>query len=224
MNTSLSGRLPMLEKACSGALRAFEQFAVLQAYPAGTMLAYEGDNCPNFFIVLSGRIRVYKIGENGREITLYYVRPNESCVLTAFCILSRTNIPAFAVAEEDLEIVAAPSIEFRNWIDKFAVWREYTFQNLSHKLNEILNTIEKITFQRVDVRVASYLLNSLPGNGNTVAITHEKLARELGTSRVVVSRILEEFKREGVLRQGRGKITVSNIEALRRLTRKTLPG
>lgn len=220
--SEIAKRIPMLAQASERELEAFEQFAVLKTFTAGEQLAFEGDNCPYFFVVLKGRLRVYKIGESGREITLYYVDPFESCVLTAFCIMSQTPLPAHAVAEEALEMVVVPSGEFRKWIDRFPVWRDHTFNILSRRLGEIMSTIEKVAFQRVDERVAAFLVRSRPSSREVLAITHEKLARELGTTRVGVSRVLEEFEKAGWVSLSRGKIQIRDRRALQQKAKNSL--
>ena len=220
--TEIAKRIPLLAEASERELEAFEQFAVLKTFAAGEQLAFEGDSCPYFFVVLKGRMRVYKIGESGREITLYYVDPFESCVLTAFCILSQTPLPAYAVAEETLEMVVIPSGEFRKWIDRFPVWRDHTFNILSRRLGEIMTTIEKVAFLRVDERVAVFLIQALPPSRDVLAITHDKLARELGTTRVGVSRVLEEFEKNGWVSLSRGKIHIRDRHALQQKAKNTL--
>ncbi|RMH85657.1 MAG: Crp/Fnr family transcriptional regulator [Calditrichaeota bacterium] len=214
MAAEIARRIPLLRAAPEKAVEEFDQYAVIQRIPAGQMVALEGDACQNFFTVLRGDLRVYKIGENGREVTLYHVREHESCILTIFCILSHNQFPAFAVAETDLEIALIQAPIFRSWVERFDVWRNHTFETLSQRLSDILRMLDQIAFQRVDVRVANYLLGAVGEHSSRIRITHEHLASELGTSRVVVSRILKDFEREGLVELRRGTILIKDREGL----------
>ena len=216
-------RLPFLKDASQKEIDAFEKYAIFKQIKAGEMLSYEGDACSYFLIVLSGNIRVYKAGLNEREITLYRVNPYESCILTAFCILSQTSFPAFAEAETDSEVILIASPIFREWIDRFDIWRKFTFINLSIRLNEILQTIDKMAFQRIDARVADFLLRSMQRGDNKIKITHQQLAREVGSSRVVISRTLETFAQHKIVELGRGVIYIKNEKRLHRIANKFDP-
>ncbi len=207
-------QLPMLKNTNSQVREAYEEHSIIQKYKAGEILSFEGQECAYFFVVLSGDIRVYKLGENGREVSLYHIRSNQSCILTAFSILTQTDFPAYAVAEEDVEMVLIPAPIFREWVDHFAIWKEHLFNTLSLRVTEILDTLDRVAFQRVDARIAQFLVNTVNGNGNMIEMTHENMARELGTSRVVVSRILENFERRDWISLSRAKVTVLNKKAL----------
>ncbi len=220
MAESLIERLPFLKNATQKEIEEFERYAILKKFKAGEMLSYEGDSCSYFIIVLSGNIRVYKAGISEREITLYRVNPYESCILTAFCILSQTEFPAYAVAETDMEMILIPSPVFREWINRFDVWREFTFINLSIRLNEILQTIDKMAFQRVDARVANFLLRAAQQGKKQIHITHQELAKEVGSSRVVISRTLETLAQHGVVELGRGVIRIKDKKRLVQVTKK----
>ncbi|RMF55951.1 MAG: Crp/Fnr family transcriptional regulator [Calditrichaeota bacterium] len=217
MNQNVIEKFPFLQNATQKALDEFREYALLKTFQAGEMLSYEGDSCAYFLIVISGKIRVYKAGITEREITLYRVNAYESCILTAFCILTQTAFPAFAVAETDVEVVLIPSPVFRDWVNRYEVWRKFMFNNLSIRLNEILHTIDKMAFQRLDARVASYLLQTA-NSSQQIKITHQQLAKEVGSSRVVVSRILESMAEEGLIALGRGIITIRNRQGLARLS------
>lgn len=207
-------QFPLFHDAGATVLDDITRHAALKSIPAHQQLVFEGATSEWFFILLSGRIRVFKLGENGREVTLYHVQQHESCVLTIFSILSKTGYPAFAISETPLEALMVPAGRFKKWVDEHGLWREHVFNSLAGRLQDLLRTIDKVAFQRVDLRIAEFLKTHSQDNDGLVTITHEKLAQELGTSRVVVSRILEEFERSGILALARGRIRVLNIEKL----------
>jgi len=222
MGDALSAQVAMLEDAPAEVRRAFDQRAGLKRFVTGQILAIEGQDCAGFFVVTSGVIRVYKIGESGREVTLYRVNPQESCVLTAFAILSETMFPAIAIVESDVELLLVPSSSFREWVHKYVAWRQHVFTNLSRRLTDILDTIEKVTFTRVDSRIGGYLLEHADPQSGAVSVTHERIASDLGTSRVVVSRLLKDFERRGCVKLARGSVTIVDRPQLEIIKKKLL--
>jgi len=198
-------------------VKDFYQYSILKKVKKDQIIYLEGDRCDYFNLVLSGILRIYKSGEGGREITLYKVFPGESCLLTAFSILSHTTFPAIAVADVDTRMVLIPAEAFRDWVTRYDVWRDYLFRLLSGRLNEIISKIEALAFQRVDERIAEFLASYIQRRQRSIKITHSDIARELGTAREVVSRILKNFERDNLVELSRGHITILNEEALRHM-------
>ena len=159
-------------------------------------------------------MRVYKIGETGREITLYRFGNGESCILTANAILSHKTFPAVATVEKDAEAVMIPSDIFRAWVGKYDLWREFVFELLSERLSSVMAIVEEVAFRRMDARLASLLLTRSQ-HRNPWRITHQEIAAELGSSREVISRLLEDFSAQGLIRPSRGEIEVLDPESLR---------
>ena len=209
----LDAHIPVLANA-SPALRAdFDRHAHVHHIPAGAPIAWEGDACDQLAIVLAGTVRVYKVGESGREITLYRIEETESCVLTASCILSRTQFPALAVAETDVEAVLIPAYVLRDWVARYEPWRDYVFDMMSQRLADVIATVEEVAFRRMDARIAEFLAE-LGENGATIPITHQEIASELGTAREVVSRILKDLERGGLIALSRGAVTLLDGDGL----------
>jgi CRP/FNR family transcriptional regulator len=196
------------------------QHARIAEIPAGASICWEGDTCTQLALVLSGAVRVYKVGESGREITLYRIEENESCILTASCILSQTQFPAFAVTETAVQAVLVPASILREWVQQYEVWRDYVFGLMSKRLATVIATVEEVAFRRVDARIAEFVAN-LAEEQQEVKITHQEIAFELGTAREVVSRILKDFEREKLIALSRGSIIIHNKQAL--LEKANLP-
>jgi CRP/FNR family transcriptional regulator len=191
----------------------FLKHASVKQFPAGHYICWEGDVCTHLAVVLSGSVRVYKTGESGREITLYRIEENDSCVLTASCILSQIRFPALAMVEKEVRAVLIPAQILREWIGKYDVWRVYVFELMSKRLADVIATVEEIAFRRVDVRIAEFLAG-FTVEQEPITITHQEIADELGTSREVVSRILKDFERGNIISQSRGSIIIQNKHAL----------
>lgn len=205
--------LPFLWRAEPQARREFLANAYLARIPAGHDVFVEGDEAEAIALLLSGVVRVYKIGENGREITLYRFGNGESCILTANVILSRQTFPAIATVEQDAEAVMIPAGVFRQWIGRYDLWRDFIFGLLSQRLATVIATVDEVVFRRMDVRVAAFLLERSQGQGQ-VHITHQQIAAELGSSREVISRLLESLEDGGLIRRSRGVIEVLDAKGL----------
>jgi CRP/FNR family transcriptional regulator, anaerobic regulatory protein len=205
--------LPILEHADPGLMLEFQQKAFLAHIPVGRDVFLEGDQVDAIALLISGSVRVYKIGETGREITLYRFGNGQSCILTANAILSQKNFPAIATVEKEAEAVMIPADTFRDWVRRYDLWREFVFDLLSERLSSVMTIVEEIAFRRMDVRVAAFLLKqSLVSD--PIRITHQAIAAELGSSREVISRILEDYSADGLISVSRGTIQVQDRETL----------
>lgn len=203
----------LLEPANQEIKEQFLKHVSVKQFPAGQFICWEGDVCAQLAVVLSGTVRVYKIGESGREITLYRIEESDSCILTASCILSHIRFPALAVVEREVRAALIPAHILHQWVKKYGVWQGYVFELMSKRLADVIATVEEIAFRRVDVRIAEFLAG-LAEEQTDIAITHQEIAYELGTAREVVSRILKDFERANIISLSRGSITIQNKQAL----------
>jgi len=205
--------LPVLQSPDPQIAREFKQAAFFARIPAGRDVFAEGDQPDTIALLISGVVRVYKIGETGREITLYRFGHGESCILTANAILSAQSFPAIATVERDAEAILVPADSFRDWIRRYDPWREFVFDLLSNRLSSVMEIVDEVAFQRMDARVAALLLERYRLK-NPVHITHQEIASELGSSREVISRILEDFAGRGFVGLSRGKVEVLDYESI----------
>lgn len=196
--------------------RYFFEQASLAKLPKGQHVCREGSDCGHLAILLEGTARVYKLGENGKEITLYRVGPGESCILTASCILSDIPFPAFAICETDVEAALIPAGDVRRWLAESSAWQDYIFGLVATRLSNIINVVEDVVFRRMDKRIASHLCTRMDLTNHALLVTHQEIASELGTSREVVSRILKEFEQEGLIKVTRGSIELLDLQKLNR--------
>jgi CRP/FNR family transcriptional regulator len=205
--------LPVLEHADPGLLREFQQKAFFARIPVAKDVFVEGDRVEAIALLISGVVRVYKIGETGREITLYRFGNGQSCILTANAILSQKNFPAVATVEKEAEAVMIPADTFRDWVRRYDLWREFVFDLLSDRLSSVMAIVEEVAFRRMDARLAS-LLTERGLRSDLIHMTHQEIAAELGSSREVISRILEDFSAQGMVEVSRGVIKITDREAL----------
>ena len=209
----ISDALPFLQRTDAQLARDFQQVAFFAKIPAGHDVFLEGDRVDAIALLLSGVVRVYKISETGREITLYRFGNGQSCILTANAIMSQQTFPAVATVEQDAEAVMIPAKDFREWVGRYDVWREFVFELLSQRLATVMTVVDEIAFRRMDARLASLLLTRSRVQ-NPMRITHQEIASELGTSREVISRLLEDFSERGFVRVGRGEIEMLDPDGL----------
>src|SRR5687767_2730930 len=173
----------------------------------------EGDVCQHFGLVGRGDIRVFKGAATGREITLYHVRDGEPCLLNMLSVFLDRPAAATAVVEVDTEAIVVPANVIRMWLSIHETVRTFVFEAMSVRLADVMTLAVEISIRRMDVRLASLLLNLADVN-RSIHLTHDELAAELGTAREVVSRLLKEFERSGALHLGRGHVTVADPSIL----------
>jgi len=208
--------LPMLRNATPKMLRAFQERGSLARLPAGRDVFVEGQQVSAIPLLLSGTVRVYQIGETGREVTLYRFRPGESCVLTANAILTRQSFPAIATVEEEAEAVMIEAEAFREWVARDDLWRGFFVDLVAQRLASVMVVVDEVAFRRLDQRVAA-LLASRVRRGNPIPITHQEIAAELGSAREAVSRVLEDLDAKGWITSTRGSIQVTHLEELEKV-------
>jgi CRP/FNR family transcriptional regulator len=170
-----------------------------------------GSPAENLLLLLSGTVRVQQLSEDGREIVLYRVHSDESCVLTTACLLAFEGI-----AETEIEAIMIPRNVFDELMAISKEFRSFVFEAYSKRITDLFLVIEEIAFKRMDVRVAQKLLE-LQDARFVLRLTHQQLATELGTAREVISHQLKEFERRGWVRLSRGEIELRDVAAIERL-------
>lgn len=195
-------------------LRLLEQTARIVTVPTGTVVFQDGGECGNYLLVLEGSVRVRKVAENGREIVLYRVESGQSCVLTTNCLMTGSDYSAEGIAETPVQAIALPAAAFRELLARSAVFRDFVFGAYATRIADLLMLIEEVAFGRIDVRLAAWLRQRARMAGDTIAITHQDLAVELGTAREVISRQLKDFERRGWVSLHRGRIVVREMTGL----------
>lgn len=206
--------LPFLQDADPQLTREFQRNAYFAKIPAGREIFVEGDSVNGIALMMSGIVRVFKISQSGREITLYRFGEGESCVITANAILHQQDFPAIAMVEQDAEAVMIPAETFSDWVRRYDEWRDFVFYLVSDRLASLMEIVDEVAFQRVDRRVASFLLERSPLNA-PIRITHQEIANEIGSSREVISRILEDFSARDMVNLARGEIQVIDPDGLK---------
>ena len=184
--------------------------------PKDAQVFREGDACSNYLLVVSGSVRVQKLSESGREIVLYRVESGQSCVLTTSCMLAHDRYTAEAISETEVEAIAIPFDAFQQALAGSQAFREFIFASYGRRITSLVMLIDAIAFGRMDSRLAQRLL-TLAGTHRELQITHNDLARELGTAREVISRLLKDFEQRGWVELYRGRIELTDVTELQKL-------
>jgi len=207
---------PSLARADPELRQRLRQQATRVRLGSGSTIAEQGGACTQLALLLEGSVRVFKLGESGRELTLYRIEAGQSCVLTTSCIMSQRPFPAIAVAETDIDAIVIPAGQLRLWVGSSAAWRDFVFGLFSQRLGEVISVVEEVAFHRMDERVAACLLQWPLQADDRLDITHQAIAAELGSAREVVSRILKDLEAEGLIGLGRGHIAIRDERGLKR--------
>jgi CRP/FNR family transcriptional regulator len=148
-------------------------------------------------ILLTGTLKISRLNDDGNELLLYYINPAETCAMTFTCCMQQYPSEIKAVAEEDITFLAVPISVMDQWIVKYSTWKSYMMKTIRNRFNELLRSIDQIAFQRLDERLVSYLKEKSKATGSTlINLSHEQIAKELATSRVVISRLLKKLEND----------------------------
>ena len=178
-------------------VRAIEQHARFASVKAGEVILDIGQQVRTIPIILSGTVKVSRIDEDGKELLLYYVNPNESCAMTFTCCMQQYPSEIKAVAEEDVEMLTVPINFMDEWLIKYPTWKSFVMKTIRNRFHEMLNVIDQIAFQKLDERLVNYLKEKSRVTGSTlINLSHEQIASELATTRVVISRLLKALEND----------------------------
>jgi len=206
---------PVLQELPAPLLKKVETTTTPVQASAGQGLFSDGSPCAFYPLLMEGTIRVSKSSPDGHEILLYRLNPGESCVITVVTLLGEVPYPAIGTAETEVALLAVPRSLFLEILMESPPFRVFVFNALSQRIAHLMALVDDVAFRRVDQRLASRLLLHRQPD----ATTHQMLADELGTSREVVSRILETFQQAGMIRLGRKRIEILDRNALDQLHR-----
>ncbi|MDQ0593372.1 MULTISPECIES: Crp/Fnr family transcriptional regulator [Chryseobacterium] len=184
----------------------------LKTYREGEIILDENASIRSIPIVMKGLLKVIRTEEDGREILLYYIKAGESCIMSFLGGMHNEKSIVKAEVEEDSEILFLPVEKVSLFIKEYPEWLDYIFRLYHKRFEELLDIINAIAFKKVDERLLNLLTKKAEiANSNTIVVTHEQLANELGTARVVVSRLLKQLEDSGKVKLGRNKIIVSDL-------------
>ena len=191
-------------------LNEIDNLGTLVEFKANDMLIDLNQYIKGMPILLSGAIKIMREDFDEGELLLYFLEKGDTCAMTMACCLGNKQSKIKAIAETDGELVMIPINKMDEWLAKYPTWRKFIFDSYNNRLDEMLVAIDNLAFNDMNERLKKYLLDVASINkGNVVNKTHQEIAYELNTSRVVISRLLKALEKEGFLQLNRNVITIN---------------
>lgn len=189
--------------------KKLEAYGISKKFNEGDTILNENVYIKSIPLVVSGSIRVLRTDADGREILLYYIKSGESCIMSFLGGMHHDTSKVKAIAEEETEILFIPIDQVNALIKEFPEWLDYIFRLYHKRFEELLEVVNAVAFKKMDERLLDFIKKKCKlTNSRTLYVTHEQLANELGTARVVVSRLLKQMEETGLVLLGRNKITL----------------
>lgn len=179
---------------------------------AGEALIEEDQFIRSFPILIEGLIRVTRMEESGNELLLYYLQPGEVCTVSLSCCMDRTRSRVRAIAEEDTTVIALPVELLDSWMSNFQTWKEFVMFSMRKRFDELLNTLDSVAFLKMDERLEKFFTDRFRTSGAKVFKgSHQDIASSLSTSREVISRLLKQMERRGMITLSRNQVDYSPL-------------
>jgi len=206
MNITIE-ELSFYKEMSEGDKSKFKSSLMIRTLDKNQIMMGDNNRCTDIPIVLSGNLKLFRVSENGREIGVYNVKAGEICILAAICVLADYEYDFTAEAQTECRLAVIPIDVFHDMIGNCEPFKRYIFKNLADKLITSLNTIEMLNFSSIASRIKTYLRNNADEIGEVIA-THGYIARDIGSSREVISRELKKLEKQGFIQLKRGRIII----------------
>lgn len=193
-------------------LQEIDQVGIFKEINEGDRLIEIGTYVKSMPLLISGAIKVLREDEDGDELLLYFLERGHTCAMTLSCCLGQTKSEIRAIAETQAQLIMIPIQKMEEWTSKYKSWRNFVFNSYHQRLNEMLETIDDIAFKKMDERLLKYLKEKARiNNGQIIYNTHQEIAYDLHTSRVVVSRLLKTLENLGKIELQRNHIKLIDV-------------
>lgn len=196
----------------SALLQEINQVGTFREIEAGSEIIRSGEYIKSIPLLLTGAIKVLREYDNGEELLLYYVEEGNTCSMSMSCCVEQRKSHIRAVAELDTLLIMIPVQKMEEWLGRYQSWRTFVFSNYQNRIEEVLESLEKVAFERLDERLEDYLKEKSRINSeNSVYQTHKEIAEELHSSRVVISRLLKKLEQVGSIKLHRNHIEIIDL-------------
>jgi CRP/FNR family transcriptional regulator len=188
------------------------QVGTFKEVPEGYKLMEIGDFIRGMPLLISGVIKILREDEDGDELLLYYLEKGDTCSMTMACCMGDKKSEIRAIAETDAKLIMVPIQKMEEWTAKYKSWRNFVFNSYHVRLNELLSTLDNIAFQKMDERLIGYLKEkSRVTKDNIIHSTHQDIAYDLHSSRVVISRLLKKLEEMGKIKLHRNYLEILDL-------------
>ncbi|WP_179345582.1 Crp/Fnr family transcriptional regulator [Winogradskyella ursingii] len=183
--------------------------AFLKSFQKNDIIIDIGQDLNFIPLLIKGNIKVLREDNNGDELLLYVLESGDTCAMSLTCCMANSMSKIRAVADIDATVIMIPIENMKLWFDTNESWRNFILQSYQIRFDEMLETIDTLAFMKMDQRLFKHLTDLVKLSGSTVlTVTHQEIAEDLHTSRVVISRLLKQLENEAKIELGRNKITV----------------
>lgn len=195
----------------SDLLDEIQRVGIHKKVPKGALMIDIGESIRYIPLILDEVIKIVREDDSGGELLLYFVEFGNTCAMTLNCCLDSSKSEISALCESDVSLIMIPVNLMDLWLTRYKSWRTFIFDNFQSRLNEMLKTIDALTFLKLDDRLRNYLEGKFKhSNENKLHITHLEIANDLNSSRVVISRLLKQMENEGHIKLGRNTLSLLN--------------
>jgi CRP/FNR family transcriptional regulator len=193
-------------------LQEINKVGTYKDIPQGYKLIEIGDYIKSMPLLISGAIKIMREDDDGDELVLYFIEQGDTCAMTLSCCIGNSKSEIRAVAETDARLIMIPVQKMEEWLGKYKSWQRFILQSYHDRMTELLEAVNSIAFLKMDERLFKHLKDKAMVNHNeTIQVTHQELARDLHTSRVVVSRLLKSLENSGKIELHRNNIKVLEL-------------
>lgn len=209
-------KLPFWDKLTDDEKLFARRNSALRRVNAASLLYSRGCACVGLVYVVSGSVRVFSLSPEGREITLFRLGAGDPCVLSAGCVIRQIGFDTHMTADADSMLLVMNADAFARLTDENIYARCFLFEQAAENFSSVMQTIERMLFSRFDSRLAEFLVSECERTGkNELLLTQSEIAERVNSAREVVARMLKRFSGEGLVRVGRGRVTVLDPDGLR---------
>ncbi|CAM1347164.1 MULTISPECIES: Crp/Fnr family transcriptional regulator [Tenacibaculum] len=193
-------------------LEEINDVAILKEFKADVTIIETESYIVSIPLLLSGAIKILREDENGDELVLYYLERGDTCATTLSCCMGQTKSKIRAVSETDVALLMIPKQKMSEWLSKYKSWQEYILQSYHNRLQEFIEAVDTIAFLNMDQRLLKYLRDkALVNHNDIISVTHQQIANDLHTSRVVISRLLKSLEKQSKIELQRNQIKVLEL-------------
>ena len=215
---SVLERLPFWKLLTDSEKELVQQNAVIRLYEKGTRVYSSERECQGMLFVMQGEMRTYLLSEEGREVTLFRIYPNDLCVLSASCVISQISFDTQMSAQKDTEALMIPPNIVLLLKEKNLSVRCFLYELATKRFSDVMWAMQQILFKRLDQRLALFLMQESQRLGtDTIHMTHEQIAQQISSAREAVARMLKQFSEDGLVELKRGAIRLLDQKGLKAL-------
>lgn len=193
----------------SDLIAAIESAAVIQTFKEGDVLMRTGQYIKNTVLVVKGKIKIYREGDDGGEFFMYYLQPGQACAISMICATKQEKSQIMAKVVEEAEVIMVPLALMDKWMMQYRSWYEFVIDTYRNRFEEVLVVIDNIAFRAMDERLEFYLKKQQEScQCAELKLSHQDIANDLNSSREVISRLLKKMEQRGLIKLHRSYITM----------------